>query len=145
MRKAIVPAALLLLGGCAPFSDAVYEERLDGPYRLLAIDDMAEMMVVWEIPGGGMVGDGLPGPGVVHFGQDERYLVAAVHPLLCQPTDRNCTQTGVDPTRTEYWYVVRSRDEVDRLPYAGIKGPFTRDQFAAESRRHSLPAFTRSF
>lgn len=145
MRTAGVCACLLLLGGCTPFADAVYEESLDGPYRLLAIDDMTEMMVVWEIPGGGMVGDGLPGPGVFRFGQDERYLVAAVHPLFCRPVDGHCARTGVDPTRTEYWYVVRRKDEADRLPYDGIKGPFTQAEFAAEARRRALPPFTRSF
>ena len=131
----------LLVGAC----DTVYDRDLDGPYRLQAIDTMESMAVLWEIPGGGLVGDGLPGPTVIAFGQDSKYLVAKVHPEFCKSIDRNCTAHGMNRSVTDFWYVVRAKDEHQRLPYAGIKGPFSEAAFAAEKRRLGLPEFTIRF
>ena len=144
-RFAAAAAALLTSSCFLPGSDVLYDETLVGPYRLVAIDDMRFMSIVWEIPGGGMVGDGLPGPTVFAAGFDHRYLVAAVHPPVCKPFEPNCHDAGMRRDVTEFWYVIRQPDEREHLPYKGIKGPFDEATFDAEKRRLGLPEFTIRF
>ncbi len=135
---------LAALTGCFAF-DTVDDQTLVGPYRLQAIDDMESMAIVWDIPGGGTVGDGLPGPTVFAAGYDNRFLVAAVHPQLCPPIHASCPAYGINRDVTQYWFVARSPDERERLPYGGIKGPFTEDQYAWLKRRLNLPMFSVRF
>ncbi len=101
--------------------------------------------MVWDIPGGGLVGDGLPGPTVFAAGYDARYLVAAVHPEYCKPGENGCTKFGMNPLVTQYWYVTRQSDERQKLPYKGINGPFGAEQFASEKHRLHLPEFSIRF
>lgn len=115
----------------------VYDEILDGPYRLTATDVDEDMSICWSIPDGGCVGDGLPGPTVFAAGYNKSYLVAAMHPRkFPDAPDRSVTQ---------YYYVVRSPDEAQKLPYGGIKGPFDEAAYNAEKTRLHLPEFTRVF
>jgi hypothetical protein len=133
---------LFLLAGCSPFAGGyVYDEELVGPYRLTAIDSLDQMAVYWDVPGGGAVGDGLPGPQVFKAGFDDRYLVAAVHPPRCNFSYNNCTDLGINSQVTQYWYVIRQADEAKHLPYQGIKGPFSEAQFTGEKSRLGLPDF----
>ncbi|MBV9882483.1 MAG: hypothetical protein JO276_05695 [Sphingomonadaceae bacterium] len=134
-----VLAALLVLAGCV--FDTLYDRTLVGPYRLLAIDEMESMSIVWDIPGGGEVGDGLPGPTVFAAGYDDRFVVAAVHPELCPPFAKGCTGHGMNRSVTQYWYVIRQPDEWQHHPARGIRGPFTQAQFDAEKGRLHLPEF----
>ena len=139
-------ATALLTSGCAfAIFDMVHDEALDGPYRVRAIDTDDTMSIVWEASYGVTVGDGLPDPTVFAFGQDSRYLVAAVHPQFCAPAQANCSKFGSNRAITQYWYVVRTADEVTKLPYDGIKGLFDAARFDAEKRRLGLPEFTRRF
>ncbi len=132
-------AAALLTSGC--IWDGLYDETLVGPYRLVAVDDMASMSIMWEIPGGGRVGDGLPGPTVFAAGFDDRYLVAAVHPPVCKPLQADCHDFGMRRDVTEYWYVIRQPDEREHLPYKGIRGPFEKAHFQIVKRALNLPEF----
>jgi hypothetical protein len=144
--KWVVPAlaALLALGGCFR-SDTVHDETLVGPYRLHAIDTMETMAILWEVPEGGLAGDGLPGPTVFAAGHNDRYLVAAVHPPVCRDLNPECSDFGMRRDVTEYWYVIRAPSERERIPYNGIKGPLRADQFAAEKARLGLPDFSTRF
>ena len=138
--------ALLALTGCFAF-DTVYDRTLVGPYRLLAIDDMESMSIVWDIPDGGgdTVGDGLPGPTVFAAGYDDRFVVAAVHPPLCARFANGCSEHGMNRSATEYWYVIRQADEQQHHPRRGIRGPFTEARFEAEKVRLHLPEFSIRF
>jgi hypothetical protein len=133
-RAGILLLGALLAGGCDS-----YQRTLDGPYKLSAIDTMESMSIVWDAGDGTLVGDGLPGPTVFAAGYDAKYLVAAIHPQLCKPFQQNCAAQGPDRSKTEYWYVVRTTDERDHLPYAGIKGPFDAAAFAEAKKRLGLP------
>jgi len=125
------------MAGCTPFSNFVHDEILIGPYRLVAVDGEEDMALCWSISDGSCLGDGLPGPTVFAAGYDSRYLVAAVHPSeFPQAPDRSITH---------YYYVIRSSDENQRLPYSGIKGPFNEAAYNAEKTRLRLPEFTRVF
>ncbi|MGZ8998467.1 MAG: hypothetical protein ACXW2T_06385 [Allosphingosinicella sp.] len=142
LAMALTPA----LGACSLLAnDLIHDEKLVGPYRLTAIDTMETLSILWEIPGGGLVGDGLPGPTVFAAGYDQYYLAAAVHPQYCPPFAENCSGHGMNRELAEYYYVVRSADERERIPYDGIKGPFTASQFEAAKIRLGLPDFSRRF
>jgi hypothetical protein len=124
--------SLLLLSGCG----FIHDERLVGRYRLVAVDDRADMSLCWSLDSGDCVGDGLPGPTVFAAGFDDKYIVAAVHPHL--------SQRGI----TQFFYVARdpaNENKDSGLPYRGIKGPFSQVEYAAESTRLRLPPFTRIF
>lgn len=49
---AIVFASFLLLAGCG----FVHDERIDGPYRLIAVDGDDEMSLSYSLPGGNAIG-----------------------------------------------------------------------------------------
>jgi hypothetical protein len=119
----------LLLAGAAAFVLSlgfVHDEVLVGPYRLVAVDIDRDMAICWSLPGGGCVGDGLPGPTVFAAGFNDDYLVAAAYP------DR-------------YYYVVRSPGD-SRFPTEDeIVGPLTPAQFEQEKQRLNLPEFSRVF
>jgi hypothetical protein len=143
MKRASV--ALMALAVSACLFDTIHDEQLVGPYRLHAIDTMETMAILWEIPGGGLVGDGLPGPTVFAAGHNDRFLVAAVHPPVCPDIGPDCSDFAMRRAVTEYWYVIRSPDERERIPYDGIRGPFSARQFAAEKARLALPEFSIRF
>ena len=145
LRRPALPILLAALAGCWPFHGFAYDEHLVGPYRLNAIDTMDQMAIVWEIPGGGLVGDGLPGPTVFAAGFDSRVLVAAVHPPVCPEPGEECVHPGIRRDVTEFWVVIRQPDEAEHLPYSGIRGSFTADRFEALKRRHGLPDFSVRF
>ena len=136
MRPFLLPAAL---GGSALLSACgfVYDERLAGPYRLVATDVREQMMVCVDIGGGDCVGDGLPGPTIFAAGADARYLVMARHPS---------TDIGrPDRSVTEYYYVVRGPDEPPRDLRAHVVGPLSRAEFEQARGTLRLPPFTRIF
>ena len=136
LHRAII-AGLLLIAGCTLFWSIGQDETLDGPYRLSTIDVDEDMSICWSGPDGICIGDGLPGPTVFAAGYNKDYLVAAVHPTKFPgPMDRSITQ---------YYYVTRSPDEAQKLPYSGIKGPFDQATYNREKARLHLPEFTRVF
>ncbi|MGZ9100507.1 MAG: hypothetical protein ACXW3O_12460 [Brevundimonas sp.] len=131
-------AAAVLIAGCAP-SGFVHDERLDGPWRLVAIDIREDMMLCRRLAGSDCVGDRLHGPTVYAAGIDDRFVVYARHPA-----------TFPDPPRrevSEYYYVIRTPadDQPEGLQPENIKGPFNEAAFDAERRRLALPAFSRVF
>ena len=129
--------ALLLLAGCWSFAGFVYDERLAGPYRLVAVDTMEQMILCRDMGGGDCAGDGLPDETIFAAGADDRFIVLARHPRTWpDPPDR---------TVTEYHYVIRVPDEAERGPYGRVRGPFDETQFEAETRRLGLPGFSRTF
>lgn len=128
----LVATLALLISGCG----FVHDERLVGPYRLVAMDVASDMSICFSLPDGNCVGDGLPGPTVFSAGFNDKYLVAAVHP--------ETASGGPDWMRTDYYYVIRS-SVLGILPRNGTIGPFDQKAFAAETARLRLPGFTRTF
>ena len=144
-KSLLVLPILMLTSACWGF---VHDEKLTGPYHLVAVDVMEDMGISWRSPDGGIyVGDGLPDAKLVAVGHDERFLVAANHPRVCQPSDTGCLKWHeFRSDTTHYWYVVRQPDEEERHPgAANIKGPLTRDEFERERQRLGLPKFSQYF
>jgi hypothetical protein len=132
-RAGLAAATALLLGG---WNDVVHDERLDGTYRLIAIDTREAMIVCRRISGAFCVGDELPGPTVFAAGANSKYVVIARHPAD-PPAPPN-------KSVSHYYYVVR-RAETDFLRDGDVVGPLSRRQFEAERRRLGLPPFSRVF
>jgi hypothetical protein len=134
-------ASALGLGGC--WQSFVHDETLDGPYRLVAVDVMDDMVLCWSAPDDHEVcsEDGLPGGKVVAAGANKRFVVAARRP--------NLAPFGEPPrfgSNIEYYYVIRTADEAVRPPEPKqIIGPLTGNQFAGAKRSLGLPDFSRKF
>jgi hypothetical protein len=115
----------------------VHDEKLDGPYHLVAVDEMEQMTLCRSLEDGDCPGVG-PDETVFAAGANRKFVVLARHPReFPNPADR---------TKTEYYYVIRTANEAkEDLPPENVKGPFTEQQFALERRRLGLPGFSRVF
>ena len=115
----------------------VHDEKLTGPYHLVAVDEMGQMSLCRELDDGNCAGDGLPDETVFAAGADQRFVTLARHPRKWpDPADRSTT---------EYYYLIRTSTEARGLPPENVKGPLTQQQFELEKRRLGLPDFSRVF
>jgi hypothetical protein len=103
----------------------VHDQKIDGPYRLVAIDVEEQMDVCYSIQDACV---GRIGETVFAVGHDASYIVAARHPSNNRKV-------------TEYLYLVRSMDGPIADPSASVRGPFDADKFEAERVRLRLPSF----
>ena len=117
-------AAALVLAACGFATD----ERLDGRYRLVAVDVNEDMSVCYSLENGSCIGR--ISETVFAVGWNNSFIVAARHP-------KN------DRSRVEYFYIDRAIDGELVDPSIAVNGPFDSDAFEQEKRRHALPAFRR--
>jgi hypothetical protein len=127
VRAALALLAALALAAC----DIAYDRRIDGPYKLLAIDGIENTSVVYALDHNSSIGR--IGPTVFAVGHDTDYIVAARH--------RYKRPFGPTSSITEYFYVIRAEDGRYKDDDA-VRGPFTYEEFAAEKARLALPEFT---
>jgi hypothetical protein len=123
--RAIVAAATLAAAGCAPGSVFLYDEPIDGPYRLRAFSDAAETHICYERRTG-LCEVRIPGR-VFAIAHDEDFIVAAVRPLNSE-------------TQKLFYYVVRDFDGPRADVKRAVRGPFEHDAFVKEMREHGVPA-----
>jgi hypothetical protein len=125
------------LAGC--FAFAAHDEKVDGPYRLVATDTMDDMMLCWS--DGSDICEGIVQDKVIAAGANERFVVAA--------REVNLEPFGKPPRyarNLEYYYMVRTRDEAVHSPQGkNLIGPLTKSQFAQAKRQLNLPDFSREF
>lgn len=126
----LVTAASLLVAGCgAP----VYDEKVDGPYRLFSADNPDAISLCRSFEGGGGCA-GLVGPTVIAIGYNATYLVAARLPFEDRaPFDG---QPDKPEQPIQYFYVVRAPQAAisDR-----VNGPLDEATYFAERDRLNLP------
>jgi hypothetical protein len=103
----------------------VHDQKIDGPYRLVAIDVDEQMAVCYSIQDACV---GRISETVFAVGHDASYIVAARHPS----NNRKIT---------EYFYLIRSMDGPLADPSASVRGPFDAETFKAEIVRLRLPSF----
>jgi hypothetical protein len=115
-------AATLALQSCG----FVHEQEIVGPYRLVAVDSMEDMMVCYQLATGDCVGR--VGATVFAVQSGDTYIVAARHPKT-------------DKLRTEYFYIIRALDKPEADPAVAVRGPYDEATFKAEQARLRLPAF----
>jgi len=127
--------SLILLAACG----FVYDKTLVGRYKLVAVDVDEQMGLCWSLSNGSCEGMGPSEGTVVLAGFNDGYVVAAADRGNGPPAGKSATQ---------FYYIIRSFEDQssdDGLPYKGIRGPFTRQQYAAEKSRLHLPEFTWRF
>ena len=122
-------ASLFALSACG----FVYDEELDGPYHLVAVDDLEGMMVCRWVEGIDVCESVFPEGTVFAAGANSRFVVAGMHP-----------RTWPDPpdkSTTHFYYLVRPSSE-DDCSTSAVHGPFGAREFELEKRRRDLPAFS---
>lgn len=119
-------ASLTLLTACG--FGFVHDERLDGPYRLVAVDLTSQMGIYFDLRDGDAIGR--ISETVFAVGWNDSYLVAARHPHN-------------DKSKVEYFYLIRALDGPYVDPSVTVRGPFTLQDFEQERQRLGLPSFTR--
>jgi hypothetical protein len=132
-------AAALCFASVGCWQGFAHDEKLDGPFHLVAVDELEQMSLCRALEDGSCVGDGLGDETVFAAGYNDRFIALAIHPRKHWPGP-------ADRTLTEYYYVVRtSSEKTDGGAGAILKGPLSGPQFAKEKRRLSLPEFTKVF
>ena len=114
----------LAVQGCSGF---VYDRKIDGPYRLTAIDTMSAMTVTYALDNKDTVGR--IGKTVFAVGWNKRYIVAKRHPPSSNAV-------------TEYFYLDRGADSGYSDPSKSVTGPLSKDDFIRATNELELPAFS---
>jgi len=129
LRAVCALSAALWLVGCD------YDGRkIDGQYRLEAIDTEEQSQVTYNLGNGSSIGR-VPET-VFAVGWDKNYIVAARHP-------HTFAEAQADRTKTEYFYIIRASDGPYVDPSVTVRGPFDAATFQVERRRLNLPPFRR--
>lgn len=124
LHKVAAALAALMAGACAPGAIFLHDEPVDGPYRLRAVADAAEMHVCYARRNGAC---DLRIPGrVFAIAHDEDFIAAAVRPLNIE-------------SKKVFYYVVRDFDGPRADVKRAVRGPFEHDDFVREMREHGVP------
>src|SRR3954452_545568 len=111
MFRFAILALAMSTAGCG--SGFVHDEKLTGPYHLVAVDEMEQMSLCRELEGGSCSGDGLPDQTIFAAGASDRFIALARHPREWpNPADRSTT---------EYYYLLRTSTEARGLPAENVK------------------------
>ena len=121
----LLPVIALLFSGCG----YVHDEKLTGPYRLIAVDVDEQMNVSYSLPNGSAVGR-IPET-VFSVGWNDRYIVAKQHPK----NNRSITN---------YYYLDMSHDSAYADPSASVTGPLAESDFLRRRTEIGLPDFSRT-
>lgn len=124
MVKCAAAIAAVSAAACTPGTIFVYDEPIDGPYRLRAVADAAELHICYE-RGNGACDFRIPGR-VFAIAYDEDFIVAAVHPLNIE-------------TKKVFYYAVRDFDGPRADVKRAVRGPFEQADFVWEMREHGVP------
>lgn len=107
----------------------VSDEKLIGPYCLVAVDLDQQMSICYQIDKGDCVGR-IPET-IFALGWDEHYIVAKQHPAKKPPI-------------TNYFVIDISRDSKYADPAVSVIGPLSASEFEEKRVLLGLPAFIRS-
>ena len=131
-RKFVVLITVFALSVCEDLG-YFYDEPIDGPYRLVAVDEMIQMQVCYPVKHGCV--ERIPET-VFAVGYNRLYITGAVHPL----NDRDpVAGHGEDKNITQYYYIIRSLDGSPVFSKDSVRGPFDGKAYAVEQKRLSLP------
>lgn len=123
MRWLLPILTLMFLAGCG----FVHDERIDGPYRLVAIDTERDMHVCYDMGHGNCLGR-TPST-VTGYGFNDRWVTATVQRNSGAPI--------------EYYFIDRLAER-RTLNAAGItQGPLRPEEFEARARELGLPSISR--
>ncbi len=117
---------LLHLTGCG----FVYDEKLVGPYRLVAIDITEQMSVCYSAAAEESC-IGRIEETVFSVGWNAQYIVAKQHP-------------SNDKSVTNYFILDIAKDRMNSDPSESVTGPLSEVEFKMQSASRRLPAFTKT-
>ncbi|MNT16984.1 hypothetical protein D3C71_436990 [compost metagenome] len=118
MRYWFVLAAAAGLAACG----FVQDEKIDGPYRFVAVDSEREAGVCFALADGSCIGR-IP----------ERVVAVAYN------SDFVVGEVRQTPDVTSFYYVIRKVDGPQVDPSVSVRGPFDAIAFEAERSRLGLP------
>jgi len=113
------------LAGCG----FVHDEKIAGPYRLVAIDISEQMGVCYTLEKGDCIGR-IPET-VFSVGWNERFIVAKQHP-------------SNNRSVTNYFILEMARDSKLADPSASVTGPLSAAAFEERVASLGLPPFTKT-
>jgi hypothetical protein len=119
-----VMTLVTLISGCG----FAHDEHLDGPYYLTAVDISEQMSLSYDTGNGNRIGR--VSETVFAVGWDSNYFIAKRHP-------------DGDKSKTEYYYLIRSKDHKFANPEDCVRGPFDEAGFNEEKAELKLPDFSR--
>lgn len=109
--------------GCG--SGFVHDERITGPYRLIAVDVREDMAVCYDLGGNAV---GRIEPTVISVGWNDRYIVAKQRP-------------PANPHTTNYFVLDMTRDSKYADPLESVTGPLSESEFTIKAKELQLPEF----
>jgi hypothetical protein len=118
-------AVFLLAASCKPGVIFLQDDPIDGPYRLRALANPAELHVCY-LKTNGVCDLRIPGR-VFAVAHDEDFVSAAVHPLNI-------------PTEKLFYYIVRDFDGPRADTSRAVRGPFNESKFLKEMEAHGVPS-----
>ena len=124
LLPALALLSVLLIPGCG----FVHDEHITGPYRLNAVDVDEQMSISYDLGGSAV---GRTGETVFSYGFDKRFIVAKQHP-------------NNDRSITNYFYLDMTKDSKYAEPSDCVTGPLTQKEFEEDTKRLSLPIFSRT-
>ena len=125
-RALVIGAALVVyLAGCG----FVHDEKITGPYRLVAVDVSNQMRVCYTLENDVCMGR-IPET-VFSVGWNERFIVAKQHPSNNRAV-------------TNYFILEIARDSKLADPSASVTGPLTAAAFQERVAQLALPEFTKT-
>jgi hypothetical protein len=127
LLPAFASGVVLVLGfaGCG----FVHDEKITGPYRLVAIDVSEQMSVCYTLKKGDCIGR-IPET-VFSVGWNDRFIVAKQHP-------------SNNRSVTNYFILEMARDSKLADPSASVTGPLAATAFEERMASLALPPFTKT-
>ena len=107
----------------------VHDEKITGPYRLVAIDVSEQMSVCYTLEKGDCIGR-IPET-VFSVGWNDRFIVAKQHP-------------SNNKSVTNYFILEMARDSQLAEPSASVTGPLSAAAFKEKVAPLGLPPFTKT-
>jgi hypothetical protein len=123
MRHILAALCFGLLTACG----FVHDERIDGPYRLVAIDTSDQMMICFDLGKGNCIGR-TPST-TIGYNFNERWVTAAVQRGPGAPT--------------KYYFIDRSADDKFLNADEITQGPLSEAEFIDRAQELGLPAISR--
>lgn len=132
LRRVATFFCLALVSVCAACG-FLADYHVGGPYRLVGVDLREDISLCISKSKSFCAGDRLPGPTVYAAGINARYVAFARHPR---------TEKAFNRAITEYYYIIRTPNEMRGVTPETLKGPFGQARFDEEKQRLGLPEFS---
>lgn len=123
MRQLLLTLSLIFLTACG----FVHDERIVGPYRLVAVDTERDLHVCYDLGHGDCLGR-TPST-LTGYGFNDRWVTAAVQRNSGAPV--------------EYYFIDRLADRRTLNAVDITQGPLSRQEFEARARELGLPSISR--